>query len=197
MEAVPFEEAEGARRGDTPHCTCLLPGCVVQTSLDDERSNTGSAMTMVDGDPVQPPGGCPITVRHWLWVDRSDADLLAVAARLQPSTADWVHVATLYRRRGRYGVAAAHLRKGVRLHPDDLEARLLLALVRGDANCDGSINSVDATLVLQEVAGMIGEVKGGALADVNLDGARNSVDSALILQLDAGLIDCFGRCTYY
>ena len=70
-------------------------------------------------------------------------------------------------------------------------------IVRGDANCDGQINSVDATLVLQEVAGMIGEVKGGALADVNLDGARNSVDSALILQLDAGIIDCFGRCTYY
>ncbi len=79
LEAVPFEEAEGARRGDAPHCTCLLPGCVVQTSLDDERSNTGSAMTMVYGDPVQPPGGRPITVRHWLRVDRSDGDLFAVA----------------------------------------------------------------------------------------------------------------------
>ena len=70
-------------------------------------------------------------------------------------------------------------------------------IVRGDANCDGQINSIDATLVLQEVAGMIGEVKGGSLADVNLDGARNAIDSALILQLDAGIIDCFGQCTYY
>ena len=70
-------------------------------------------------------------------------------------------------------------------------------IVRGDANCDGQIDSIDATLVLQFEAGMIGQLKGGSLADVNLDGARNAIDSALILQLDAGIIDCFGQCTYY
>jgi len=55
----------------------------------------------------------------------------------------------------------------------------------GDANCDGSVNSIDAALVLQLHAGLIGEVCGDV--DVNGDGVANSVDAGIILQMDAGL----------
>jgi len=58
----------------------------------------------------------------------------------------------------------------------------------GDANCDGSIDSIDASLVLQYNSGLIEALPcmGGADADGN--GGVDSVDAALILQFHAGLI---------
>ena len=50
----------------------------------------------------------------------------------------------------------------------------------GDANCDGSVNSIDALLVLQLHAGLIDEVCGDV--DVNGNGDVNSLDAMLILQ---------------
>ena len=50
----------------------------------------------------------------------------------------------------------------------------------GDANCDGSVNSIDAALILQLHAGLIDEVCGDA--DVNEDGTVNSIDALLIIQ---------------
>jgi hypothetical protein len=60
--------------------------------------------------------------------------------------------------------------------------------VIGDANCSGTTNSIDAALVLQSIAGLIGAVDCPQLADVNGDGAINAIDAALILQIDAGLL---------
>jgi hypothetical protein len=64
--------------------------------------------------------------------------------------------------------------------------------VRGDADCDGEVNSIDAALVLQLRAGLIGDLDCYSMADVNADGQVNSVDAALILQYAAGIIDGFG-----
>ncbi len=58
----------------------------------------------------------------------------------------------------------------------------------GDANCNGSTDSIDAALVLQSTAGLIAGVGCPALADVNDDNEINAVDAALILQIDAGLL---------
>ncbi len=60
----------------------------------------------------------------------------------------------------------------------------------GDANGDGAVNNIDASLVLQHDAGVT-EIEGEALAaaDVNDDGAVNNIDASRILQLDAGVID--------
>ena len=58
----------------------------------------------------------------------------------------------------------------------------------GDANCSGTVNSIDAALVLQRTAGLVGSLPCAQLADVNEDGRINSLDAALILQLIAGLI---------
>ena len=55
----------------------------------------------------------------------------------------------------------------------------------GDANCDGVVNSIDATLVLQLHAGLIEEVCGDV--DVNFDDETTSLDAGIILQMDAGL----------
>ncbi len=62
----------------------------------------------------------------------------------------------------------------------------------GDANCDGTVNSIDAAIVLQSSAGLISSVPCPQNADVNGDGAINSVDAALILQYAAGLIPSLG-----
>jgi len=59
----------------------------------------------------------------------------------------------------------------------------------GDVNCDGMINSIDATLVLQLSSGLIASLPCSGNADVNVSGAVNAIDAALILQLVAGLID--------
>ena len=58
----------------------------------------------------------------------------------------------------------------------------------GDADCSGTVNSIDAALVLQSVAGLFGSLPCQQNADVNGDGAVNSIDSALILQFTAGLL---------
>jgi glucose/arabinose dehydrogenase len=59
----------------------------------------------------------------------------------------------------------------------------------GDVNCDGRVNSVDAALILQRVAGLIQTLPCMAQADVNGDGEADAIDAALILQLEAGLLD--------
>jgi parallel beta-helix repeat protein len=57
----------------------------------------------------------------------------------------------------------------------------------GDTNRDGRVNSIDAAVVLQHTAGLLGLPPCG---DVNRDGRTDSIDAALILQCSAGLIAC-------
>ena len=58
----------------------------------------------------------------------------------------------------------------------------------GDVNSDGQVNAIDAALILQFSAGLIGSVANPGSADVNEDGQANAIDAALILQFSAGLI---------
>ena len=58
----------------------------------------------------------------------------------------------------------------------------------GDANCDRSVDSIDAALVLQQIAGLLGALPCQSAADANQDGSLNSIDAALILQYSAGLL---------
>lgn len=61
----------------------------------------------------------------------------------------------------------------------------------GDANCNGEINAIDAAIVLQITAGLLGAPSCAQNADVNRDGSINSIDAALILQFIARLIRSF------
>jgi hypothetical protein len=58
----------------------------------------------------------------------------------------------------------------------------------GDVNGDDVPNSIDAALVLQFGAGLLGSLRCADGADVNGDGEVTSIDAALILQFVAGLI---------
>lgn len=60
--------------------------------------------------------------------------------------------------------------------------------VIGDVDCNGSIDSIDAALVLQLTAGLVGSLSCEENADANEDGRVDSIDAALILQLTAGLL---------
>ena len=60
--------------------------------------------------------------------------------------------------------------------------------IKGDVNCDGLVNALDAELILQHTAGIIATLPCVAAADVNHDGLINAVDAALILQHEVGLI---------
>lgn len=64
----------------------------------------------------------------------------------------------------------------------------------GDANCDGSVNAVDATIILQFDAGLLTALPCATASDVNNDGRVNSIDASFVLQFTAGLIDRFVRC---
>lgn len=59
----------------------------------------------------------------------------------------------------------------------------------GDANCDGSVDPLDAALILQRDAGLLPALPCGAKGDVDGDGQTNALDAALVLQSSAGLID--------
>lgn len=58
----------------------------------------------------------------------------------------------------------------------------------GDVDCNTIVNSIDAALTLQLVAGLINTLACRANADTDVSGSINSVDVALILQKVAGLI---------
>lgn len=58
----------------------------------------------------------------------------------------------------------------------------------GDANCDDSIDSLDALLVLQFEAGLVDRLIFPEGTDSNKDGKIDSRDALLILQFNAGLM---------
>ena len=63
-----------------------------------------------------------------------------------------------------------------------------VAGVVGDADCSGSVDALDALVVLQFGAGLLGFLACLAEADANLSGAVDAIDATLILQFIAGLI---------
>jgi len=67
-----------------------------------------------------------------------------------------------------------------------------MVLLTGDANADGTVNSLDGAQVLKHDAELIAlDREGLAVADVNGDGTVNSLDAAQILKYDAKLITEF------
>jgi hypothetical protein len=58
----------------------------------------------------------------------------------------------------------------------------------GDASCDETVDSIDAALVLQFTARLVGSLPCQTAAEVNGDGHVDAIDAALILQHVAGLI---------
>jgi hypothetical protein len=60
------------------------------------------------------------------------------------------------------------------------------AALKGDADCDGQISSLDALAILRDVAGS-GEAGCGQAADVDCDGELSSVDSLRVLRYVASL----------
>ncbi|MCL2672199.1 MAG: endonuclease [Clostridiales bacterium] len=62
--------------------------------------------------------------------------------------------------------------------------------LRGDANCDTSVNAADAALILRWLAGLSDISEQGLLnAEVTDDGVVNAADAAKILRWLAGLVD--------
>ena len=68
-----------------------------------------------------------------------------------------------------------------------ISANGLASQVGSDVMADGG-NAIDAAIILQYSAGLIGSFLCPQNADVNHSGGINAVDAQLILQLDAGLI---------
>jgi hypothetical protein len=63
------------------------------------------------------------------------------------------------------------------------------AKLLGDADCNGELSAIDATLILQYGAKLIDSVPCPDSADVNGDGAINAIDAAIVLQIVAGLLE--------
>jgi hypothetical protein len=65
------------------------------------------------------------------------------------------------------------------------------SITAGDADCNATVDSVDALLIRQLDAALIGVLPCPGSADVNDSGAVNGVDAALILRLHAAIIPSF------
>lgn len=63
----------------------------------------------------------------------------------------------------------------------------------GDVNCDGGVDNLDASLLLQYDAGLISETISTAVGDTDFDGIVDNSDAATVLKYDAGLINGFER----
>jgi hypothetical protein len=62
-------------------------------------------------------------------------------------------------------------------------------LEEGDADCDGDVDAIDGSLVLQLSAGLLADLPCDNDVDMNDDGHVSSIDATIILQIAAGLID--------
>lgn len=72
---------------------------------------------------------------------------------------------------------------------DPITAEVTEPFTLGDVNNDGSIDNLDATLILQYDAGLLSQSISAFAGDANGDGAVDNLDAVLILKYDAGLID--------
>jgi len=59
----------------------------------------------------------------------------------------------------------------------------------GDADCNEAVDSIDALLILQLVAGLVPSLGCQSDADVNWSGQTDTIDALLLLQYVAGLIE--------
>lgn len=59
----------------------------------------------------------------------------------------------------------------------------------GDADCDRTVTSIDATVILQLTAGLLDTLPCRRNADPSQDGTIDAIDATLILQYVAGLLD--------
>ena len=59
----------------------------------------------------------------------------------------------------------------------------------GDASCNGTVDPLDAALILQFAAGLTPALPCPSQADASRDGVVDPLDAALVLQFSAGLID--------
>lgn len=62
----------------------------------------------------------------------------------------------------------------------------------GDVNCSGEVDPIDASLILQLAAGLLGSLPCPSGADINGDNQVDSIDATLLLQFKAGLIRSLG-----
>ncbi len=74
------------------------------------------------------------------------------------------------------------------LSPGDSPVNKAPVILRGDADCNGSVDSRDAAIILQQSAGFIAVVPCPENADASQNGSVNSLDAALVLQFIAGLL---------
>lgn len=84
---------------------------------------------------------------------------------------------------GTFSTGPEHL-----LRPSPTTVLGLAPKLPGSADCDASVNSVDAALILQLSADLVTSLPCMANADVNADATINALDAALVLQYDAGLL---------
>ncbi|MCH8161023.1 MAG: chromosome condensation regulator RCC1 [Chloroflexi bacterium] len=61
-------------------------------------------------------------------------------------------------------------------------------IARGDVDCDGTVNAIDAVRILQATAGLLDRPLCGE-SDINHDGVTDSIDAVLLLQFEAGLLE--------
>jgi hypothetical protein len=64
-----------------------------------------------------------------------------------------------------------------------------LQFLMGDADCQGQVNSVDASIILQTTAGLLQTVPCARNAHLNSDALITSVDATILLQYVAGLVN--------
>jgi plastocyanin len=77
------------------------------------------------------------------------------------------------------------------IHPLILRGRIVVLghpTLAGDADCDGTVNAIDAAVVLQYGEGIINSVPCEENGDANRDGTIDAIDTALILQYSASII---------
>jgi hypothetical protein len=162
---VVFSGATSTGRGDSVWDACAFEG----TAFGADFENTGCAIGLPPAEPLDIVG----LVATFTFRCTADGSL------------------TLSNTTGETALTDAQLEEHSEGSDDllTIDCQEGVGAAAGDSDCNGTVNSIDAALILQNTAGLLQNIPCADGADADGNGTINSIDAALILQFSAGLID--------
>lgn len=145
---------------------------------------------------ITTPAGTVMELEGYVVTDGTDADFLTITDNGKASDPIHSDEADVKKNVGPLtsstNVLKLHFQSGADSNNYEgvfLKVTVKSGIVKGDVNGDGQLSALDASLVLQHVAGIVTlTAEQQSAADVNGDGKLTALDASLILQKVAGII---------
>ncbi len=174
-----------------------IPAGVKEFYVYDHAGPVENYVSSANGELIiTTPAGTVMELEGYVVTDGTDADFLTITDNGKASDPIHSDEADVKKNVGPLtsstNVLKLHFQSGADSNNYEgvfLKVTVKSGVVKGDVNGDGQLSALDASLVLQHVAGIATlTAEQQSAADVNVDGVLSALDASLILQKVAGII---------